>query len=90
METFTGTIGTLKPKQAKDLIQQLLDKGETDVVAHMLAGMPDGKRAKIIAEFKTDTDLQKIGAVLDHIREGQPTEDLINQTEKKLQSPKGQ
>ena len=89
LETVAATITTLKPKQAKELIQQLLDKGETDVVARMLTGMPDSKRAKIIAEFKSDTELQKIGAVLNRIREGEPAKELVGETAKKLQPPKG-
>lgn len=88
METVAGTITTLKPKQAKELIQQLLDKREADVVARMLAGMPDGKRAKIIAEFKSREELDEIGAVLNRIREGEPTKDLVGETAKKLQPPK--
>jgi hypothetical protein len=89
MESVTGTLGTLKPSQAKILIQQLLDKGETDVVARMLMGISDSKRPKIIAEFKTEKELDQIGAVLNHIRQGQPTTELLDQTGKKLQTPKG-
>jgi hypothetical protein len=89
METVGATITTLKPKQAKELIQQLLDKGETDVVARMLTGMADGKRAKIIAEFKSREELEKIGAVLNRIREGEPTKELAGATAKKLQPPNG-
>ena len=56
LETVEGTIATLKPKQAKELIWQLLNKGEVNVVARMLTGMADSKRAKIIAEFKSETE----------------------------------
>ena len=38
-----------------------------------LSGMSDGKRAKIIAEFKTATEMEQIGEVLNRIRQGQPT-----------------
>jgi hypothetical protein len=89
VETATTTITTLKPKQAKDLVKQQLDKGEIDVVARMLTNMPDNKRAKIIAEFKTADELEQIGKVLDRIRKGQPTADLLDQTEKRIQPSKG-
>jgi hypothetical protein len=89
METATATITTLKPKQAKDLMKQQLDKGQTELVARMLANMSDGKRAKIIAEFKTTDELKQIGEVLDRIRKGRPTTELVDQTEKRIQPPNG-
>jgi hypothetical protein len=89
MATVQDTMEKLKPKQAKELIVQRLDKGEIDVVARMLANMSDGKRAKIIAEFKSTEDMEKIGAVLNRIRQGQPAAGLADETDKKLQPPKG-
>jgi len=89
METVATTITTLKPKQAKELIEQQLVKGELDVVVRLLTGMSDSKRAKIIAEFKTADELQQIGKVLDRIRQGQPTAQLIDETGRKLQPPQG-
>ncbi len=89
MVTVQDTMEKLKPKQAKELIMQRLDKGETDVVAKMLANMSDGKRAKIIAEFKSSEDMEKIGVVLNRIRQGQPTAEMVDETEKRIQPPKG-
>jgi hypothetical protein len=84
------TLQSLKPKQAKELLKMKLDKGDTDVVVTLLAGMTDSKRAKIIAEFKTATEMEQIGEVLNRIRQGQPTAEMLNATGKKLQSPNGQ
>ena len=89
MATVQDTLEKLKPKQAKELIMQRLDKGELDVVAKMLTNMSDGKRAKIIAEFKTADDMEKIGVVLNRIRQGQPTAEMADETERKIQPPKG-
>jgi hypothetical protein len=89
MATVQETMEKLKPKQAKELILQRLDKGDIDVVAKMLSNMSDSKRAKIIAEFKTPDDMDKIGSVLNRIRQGQPAAELADQTEKKLQPAKG-
>jgi hypothetical protein len=91
MTTVQDTLEKLKPKQAKELIVQRWDKGDYDVVATLLANMSDGKRAKIIAEFKTSSpeDMEKIGAILNRIRQGQPAAELADETEKKLQPPKG-
>ena len=68
---------------------QRLDKGDIDVVAGMLMNMSDGKRAKIIAEFKTFGEMEQIGEVLNRIRQGQPTAQLIDETGKRIQPPKG-
>ena len=88
-ETASQTLQTLKPKQAKELIAQRLEKGDLDVVVKLLAEMSDGKRAKIIAEFKTPTEMEQIGEVLNRIRQGQPAKGMIDETGKKLQPPKG-
>jgi len=88
-ETVLQTFQSLKPKQAKELISQRLEKGDLDVVVRLLAEMSDSKRAKIIAEFKTPTEMEQIGAVLDRIRQGQPAKGMIDETGKKLQPPKG-
>ena len=89
IDNVAQTLQTLKPKQAKELLAQRLDKGDIDVVVKLLAAMSDGKRAKIIAEFKNKTELEQIGEVLDRIRRGQPTAGTVEDTGKKLQPPKG-
>ena len=89
LENVRQTLQSLKPKQAKELIAQRLEKGDIDVVVKLLTDMPDSKRAKIIAEFKTVTEMEQIGEVLDRIRQGQPAKGLIDETGKKLQPPKG-
>ncbi len=83
------TLQTLKPKQAKELLAQSLAKGDIDVVVKLLSGMTDNKRAKIIAEFKTATEMEQVGEVLNRIRQGQPTAEMVDESGKKLQPPKG-
>ena len=58
-EDARRTLETLKPKQAKELIAQMLEGKEIDEVVMLLAGMPEGKRAKIIAEFKTPAETEQ-------------------------------
>ena len=92
MQNVVETLQSLKPKQAKELIKQRLDKGETDVVVKLLLGMSDSKRAKIIAEFKQgqgNDKVDQIGEVLNRIRLGQPAAEMIDDTGKKLQPPQG-
>jgi hypothetical protein len=89
METVQATIEKLKPKQAKELIVQRLEKGEVDVVSRLLSNMADAKRAKIIAEFKTSAEMDQIGEVLNRIRQGQPTKKLVEETGNKMQPSTG-
>jgi uncharacterized protein YhaN len=88
-ENVSQLLQKIKAKQAKDLLKMKLDKGEVDVVVALFANMPDDKRAKIIAEFKTPTEMDQIGEVLNRIRQGQPTTEMLDETAKKLQPPKG-
>jgi flagellar motility protein MotE (MotC chaperone) len=78
------TLEALKPKQAKVLLRQMLDQKEVDDVVALLSGMAEGKRAKIIAEFKTDSEAEEIGDVLRRIRQGAPAANIPENTEKKL------
>jgi hypothetical protein len=89
IENVLQTLQTLKPKQAKELLAQRLEKGDIETVAKLLINMSDSKRGKIIAEFKTATEMEQIGGVLDRIRQGQPTAGIVDETGKKLQPPKG-
>jgi hypothetical protein len=71
-EQNRNSLQTIKPKQAKELLLQMLAKNEMDDVVALLAPMSDSKRAKIISEFKTPEETQKIGDVLRVIRRGEP------------------
>jgi hypothetical protein len=88
-ENVLQTLQSIKPKQAKELLSQRLEKGDIDAVAKLLTNMSDSKRGKIIAEFKTPTEMERIGEVLERIRVGQPPAAMIDDTEKKLQPPTG-
>jgi flagellar motility protein MotE (MotC chaperone) len=70
---------TIKPKQAKELLQSMLDNKEQDEVVALLSGMTDSKRAKILAEFKTSDETKKIEEVLRQIRKGVPEAPLAQQ-----------
>ena len=64
---------------------QMLDQKEIDeVVAILLAGMTENKRAKIIAEFKTPTEMEQIGEVLRRIRQGTPAANIADNTQKQI------
>jgi hypothetical protein len=71
-EENRNSLQTIKPKQAKELLVAMLAKNEMADVVALLAPMTDSKRAKIISEFKTPEELQKIDEVLRLIRHGEP------------------
>jgi flagellar motility protein MotE (MotC chaperone) len=75
----------IKPKQAKDMIVQMIDSHQQNDVVAIMNAMPIGKRAKIIGEFKTDEDSKKLDGILDLIRQGMPDEKVINNAQQQLQ-----
>jgi hypothetical protein len=83
-----NTLENLKPKQAKALILEMLNKKEIDEVVALLTPMPDAKRAKILGEFKTDEEMEKLSEVLRRIRAGSPTASLPENTQKQLEQLK--
>jgi hypothetical protein len=83
------TLETIKPKQAKELIALMLERKEMDEVVVLMAGMPEAKRAKIVAEFKTPSEVEQLGEVLRRIRQGVPSSTMAESAQKQLESPKG-
>ena len=79
---------SIKPKQAKELLREMLDKGELEAVVMLLREMPDSKRAKIVGEFETPEDLQKIDEVLRLIRQGAPESELAGTARQQLDQPR--
>jgi hypothetical protein len=74
----------IKPKQAKEQILQMIAAGEQADVVAIMSAMPIGKRAKIIAEFKTDEESKKLEELLRLIREGVPETKIINQAQQQF------
>ena len=88
MDDNRAKLESIKAKQAKELLLEMLDQQEINDVVTLLKGMPNVKAAKIIGEFKTPDELEKIGQVLRLIREGTPVSDLVANTREKLEQPK--
>lgn len=84
-ENVLLTLSALKPKQAKELLLTMLGNRETQAVVTLLRDMPDKKRAKVVAEFKTPDEVSKIEEILRLIRTGAPEADLAKQSEQQLQ-----
>ena len=77
----------IKPKQAKEQIMHMLEAGEMDDVVTIMAAMPIARRAKIIGEFKTPEEAEKLGEVLRLIRQGVPQVNLIERTKEQVKQP---
>jgi hypothetical protein len=87
------TLQAIAPKQAKDQIMKMLEDPPTpnddpmqDVVT-ILKAMPLEKQKKLIAEFKTPEETEKLAEILRNIRLGTPDTDLLRQTRNQLQQP---
>ncbi len=83
-ELVRRTLETVKPKQAKEQLLQMLEKNEIDVVVLLLASMPENRRAKILTEFKTPEENEKLAEVLRRLREGQPEASLVDKTQHQM------
>jgi hypothetical protein len=79
----------IRPKQAKDQIVEMLkeEKGIDEVVS-ILTQMPIDRRAKIVGEFKTEEEKEKMTEILRLIRDGLPDVKMIDDAAAKLQEAK--
>ena len=64
------TIQKMKPKPAKELLSRMLDNSELDRVVAILFSMPVADRSKIVNEFKTQDDIERLDEILKRIEEG--------------------
>lgn len=82
-ELVRRTLETVKPRQAKEQLFEMLQNDEIDEVVMLLANMPETRRAKILAEFKTPEENRQLAEVLRRLREGVPESSLVD----KMQQP---
>jgi hypothetical protein len=78
---------TLKPKQAKEQIMLMLEVDEMEEVVRLLAGLPSAKRGKILAEFKTEEEQQKLAEIMRLMRAGVPEMEAIEGAREALTPP---
>jgi hypothetical protein len=74
----------IKPKQAKEQMLKMLDDNELNEVVTILTAMPIAKRAKIVSEFKTPEEADKLDKILNQILDGVPEVGLIDETNQQL------
>ncbi|MBL9094121.1 MAG: hypothetical protein JNL96_23080 [Planctomycetaceae bacterium] len=86
MENARSLLETVKPKQAKEQIEIMLKAGEMKQAVTLLSAMPIEKRAKIVAEFKTEPESEQLAEMLRLIRAGEPDVTLIDEAAKQAAS----
>ena len=84
VEQTRGILAKLPPKQAKELLLGMLKKNEIADVVTLLQDMSDSARAKILKEFKTPEETEKLDEVLRLIRQGMPQAGLAKKAQNKL------
>jgi len=91
LQEVQRTLEVMQPKQAKDQILRMLEEAapaelervQRDVVT-ILKSMPLDKRKKILTEFKTEEEAEKLYEILKQIREGVPDTTLVRETRAQL------
>ncbi|MFZ5832849.1 MAG: hypothetical protein ACOY3P_22410 [Planctomycetota bacterium] len=86
-EEVRRTLETIKSKQAKEQILKMLEDDQLDHVVELLAGMSDTKRAKILNEFETPEEADRLREILERLGQGTPPPDAIDETRQKLAPP---
>jgi len=84
LEQTRAIMAKMAPRQAKELLFQMLKKNEMDDVVALLRDMPDAGRAKILKEFKASEETEKLDEVLRQIRQGVPQSALAKRAQQQL------
>lgn len=81
----------MSPKQAKDQILKMLEEPSTNAddpmqdVVTVIKSMADDKRKKLLGEFKTPEESEKLAEIIHEIRLGLPDSEIIRDTRNQLQ-----
>ena len=75
----------MKPRQAKEQIVLMMDAGSLKDVVALISAMAPAKRSKLLAEFKTPDENERLAKILKLIRTGEPELTLIDDAKTKLQ-----
>jgi hypothetical protein len=86
-ETVRTTWENIKPKLAKEQIMKMIDRDEMNEVVAIVVTMPTSKWAKIVSEFKTPDELEKLDQIMRLIRQGVPEVNLIDKTRSQIDEP---
>ena len=85
------TLEAIAPKQAKEQLLKMLDEPKTSLddpmedIVRILKAMPLDKRKKILAEFKTPEEVEKLHEILHVVRLGGSDTKLLQETRGQIQ-----
>jgi hypothetical protein len=81
----------IQPKQAKDLIMKMIEEpadendDSLDAAVTILKNMSVEKSRKIIAEFETPEEIERLHEILGRIRLGRPAADILTEAQRELE-----
>lgn len=79
LQQLKKTLEVLEPNIAKSQLSLLYDDGEIDTVVNIIQAMAADKRKKIIGEFTSPEDQEKLAEILRRIGQGEPKKSLIDE-----------
>ena len=77
LQQLKKTLEVLEPNIAKSQLSLLYDDGEIDTVVNIIQAIAADKRKKIIGEFTSPDDQEKLAEILRRIGQGEPKKSLI-------------
>ena len=78
------SIERMHPRQAKGVLERMIETGEPDTAVAIVRGMTPDKQGKIFKEFKPGVDEELIDEILERILSGEPEASLIQDARRKL------
>ncbi len=85
MKELQRTLEAIRPAQAKEQIQKMVEDGALDDVVTIVKNMAIDKRKKIIAEFKEGADEDELYQILKNLRLGEPVVSNLKKAQDELQ-----
>ena len=81
------TLEALDPRQAKEQVLMMLERDNAAMidVVRLLKAMSTDKRKKIMGEFRSDEEQQKLADILDEILRGAPDTTILGEARDQLQ-----
>ncbi|QDS86798.1 hypothetical protein EC9_09720 [Rosistilla ulvae] len=78
MQSLQSTLESLPPATSKDQLIRMLDGGDLNDVVAIVKAMQADKRKKILREFVSPEEADKLQQILNHIGAGEPEKTVID------------
>ncbi len=77
----------MRARQAKDQMVRMLKEGEMTAVVSIIKTMPPDKKKKLLAEFRTGDEPDRLGEILKQRLRGIPETSVIEAAQNDLSEP---